>query len=217
MRIDLGSLIKIEKEIFYIIEATYYKKENRLHLLIESEDPLLSNKEEDLREYFSDMDLSISYKKIEIEETHELENINEDLPENLGDNYDSFADDFEEEIDYMDIPHDEDLKPSKDDVPSDNLQDIDQGPEKVEDEPLNSNKEETSSQEEKLAAGEIPQKEENPNEKDSAEDLKKAKEAKLQRQIANAISIQNSAKKKIQKQKKFLLRQWKKIKKPMMI
>ena len=201
MRIDLGSLIKIEKEIFYIIEATYYKKENRLHLLIESEDPLLSNKEEDLREYFSDMDLSISYKKIEIEETHELENINEDLPENLGDNYDSFADDFEEEIDYMDIPHDEDLKPSKDDVPSDNLQDIDQGPEKVEDEPLNSNKEETSSQEEKPAAGEIPRKEENPNEQDSAEDLKKAKEAKLQRQIANAISIQNSAKEKIQKQK----------------
>ncbi|MCW6678750.1 PolC-type DNA polymerase III [Anaerococcus sp. NML200574] len=201
MRIDLGSLIKVEKEIFYIIEATYYKKENRLHLLIESEDPLLSNKEEDLREYFSDMDLSISYKKIEIEEPHELENINEDLPENLGDNYDSFADDFEEEIDYMDIPPDEDLKPSKDDVTSDDFQNIDRGPEKVENEPCKSNKEESFSQEEKTETEEIPQKEENPNEQDSAEDLKKAKEAKLQRQIANAISIQNSAKEKIQNQK----------------
>lgn len=82
-------------------------------------------------------------------------------------------DDFEEEIDYMDIPPYEDLKPSKEDMPSDNFQNIGQKPEKVEDEPLNSNKEGTSSQEEKTATGEIPQKEENPNEQDSAKDLKK--------------------------------------------
>ena len=88
MQIDLAKLIKVKENLYTIISAIYYQKENLLEIKIKSENPLDSALEEDLREYFDFVDLKISYEKIIVKD------------------FDDYIPEYEGEVEYEDVPDD---------------------------------------------------------------------------------------------------------------
>ncbi len=88
MQIDLAKLIEVKENLYTIISAIYYQKENLLEIRIKSENPLDSALEEDLREYFDFVDLKISYEKIIVKD------------------FDDYIPEYEGEVEYEDVPDD---------------------------------------------------------------------------------------------------------------
>ena len=225
MKIDLGKLIQIQENIFHIIGATYYKDDNRLEIVIESENPMDSKYENDLREFFSYLDLKIIYKKSKKElEDHLAEDFPIDdspLPdyieeENYNDEpYDIYNDPIEntdfsqnplggnpnlgpetyhkdqEDIlielleNHVDTKDEEDFEDEK---ISENISDKNK-----EENPKNQNEDLKASDEDQIRPDQMDKKSK------SLEELEQAKQAQLQRQIAQAINYQNANKKKEEK------------------
>ena len=230
MKIDLARLINVEKNSYTIISAIFHQKENLLEIKIKSENPLDSSLEEDLREYFSYVDLKISYEKI------------------IVTTYDDYIPEYEGEVEYEDVPDDlnnivfrdeknsypasgEDVKNEpgpkvgeneselrsvvENDQPTPDTDDKDlEVFDPSQDDPFNEEDfaeekqnlgENEDSTEEALIAENLEEKdleeEGQEEEKSSFDDLKKAKEAQLQRKIAQALNYQNKQKEKEDAQK----------------
>ena len=225
MQIDLAKLINVERNLYTIIGAVYYQKENLLEIKIKSENPLNSRIEEDLRAYFDYVSLKISYEKIIVSSAYDYipeyegEDDYEEVPDNLNDLVfredapNNLAEDFKDSPTNSENHLDEDSSPRK--SREENSSEKDKIEEKSEVEAKNTesinlekeNQEEAQSETKKQ--GEI---ENNPGpdfevkgkhlKKDSFDDLKRAKEAQLQRQIAQAINYQNNKKEKEEAKKK---------------
>src|SRR5574344_125037 len=214
MQIDLAKLINVEANIFTIISVIYYENDRVLDLRIKSENPLSSKLEEELRAYFDYVNLKISYEKIIINNSYDYipeyegEEEYEDIPDNLNDLV--FIDD-----EANDLPENNGEK-------STDIKDLDEE-NQTEDKTLEKPKLETrnnlnneietenrkASQKDKVEVLEIENKTlpdlENKTkhlDKDSHDDLKRAKEAQIQRQIAQAKNYQNNKKEKEEAKKK---------------
>ena len=224
MQIDLAKLINVEKNIYTIINAIYYENNNELDLRIKSENPLNSQQEEDLRAYFDYVNLKISYEKIVVNNSYDYipeyegEVDYEDVPDNLNDLV--FRDD-EPNI----LPENSSQKADASKVLDDENQSNENPPlqfeneEKTEEKPKSEaeneldHEVETEDEYDSQKANEEELEIEDKNltdfenkgkslDKDSFDDLKRAKEAQLQRQIAQAINYQNNKKEKEEAKKK---------------
>ena len=193
MQTDLAQLINVEENLYKIISAVYYKDNNLLEIMIESENPLKSNLEEDLREYFSYLDLKILYKRLEVHSyddyipEYEGEEIYEDVPDNLNDVV------FKDEI--------------KEENPNENLAEIENDHQEVEENSKNTydlkeNTHDSDSVEDEKSDKAKDEDKPLANDSSNFDDLKKAKEAQLQRKIAQALNYQNKKKEKEEAKKK---------------
>ena len=226
MKIDLSRLIKTEENLYEIIRAVYFEDKNHLDLTIRSENPLDSHMEEDLREYFSYVDLKISYdlmKKASFDEyleEYEGEEEVDDIPADLND---IVYKDEEKTLENEDGPpskapvdlssyRDKDNFERKSDSKNEDLEDNRENPSQANDEEINIKDDYDKSRKDsdslydisalrkkdlvdKLDSKKIEEKlggnlEEDVKSK-SFDDLKKAKEAQLQRRIAQTINYQN--------------------------
>lgn len=245
MQIDLAKVIKVKENLYTIISAIYYQKENLLEIKIKSENPLDSALEEDLREYFDFVDLKISYEKIIVKDfddyipEYEGEVEYEDVPDDLNDivfrdenipeprpiensAYHSAKGNFgQDEDEIIDIDENLNENPFEEDsVNQDELlkeeaelkeespvsiensfenrdcdeEELDQDLEEreLEDEDEDSGDDESLKDEESSKIEESQQ----IDKSSSFDDLKRAKEAQLQRQIAQALNYQNKQKEK---------------------
>ena len=182
MKIDLARLIKIKENLFIITQAIYYKDENLLEIKIEAEDPLPSAKENELREYFSYVDLKISY---DIKKSEPIKT-SPDKEDPYG-----YIPDYEGEIEEEDFPDDLNNLEFKDERPKENKKSLGN-------QAVDKKSEKKNPKYEKLASEKQKPQEDSkkktkklnylPKENSKVSDLMKAKEEKLQRKIAQAIN-----------------------------
>ena len=204
MQIDLAQLINVEENLYKIISAVYYKDNNLLEIMIESENPLESSLEEDLREYFSYLDLKILYKRLEVHSyddyipEYEGEESYEDVPDNLNDVV--FKDEVKEENpnkNQAEIEsHNQEIEEKSediDDLQENSLDDLDADEKNIDDSISKEDEKSDKAKEEDESLA---------NDLSKFDDLKKAKEAQLQRKIAQALNYQNKKKEKEEAKKK---------------
>ena len=204
MQIDLAQLINVEENLYIIISAVYYKDNNLLEIMIESENPLESSLEEDLRQYFSYLDLKILYKRLEVHSyddyipEYEGEESYEDVPDNLNDVV--FKDEVKEENpnkNQAEIEsHNQEIEEKSediDDLQENSLDDLDADEKNIDDSISKEDEKSDKAKEEDESLA---------NDLSKFDDLKKAKEAQLQRKIAQALNYQNKKKEKEETKKK---------------
>ncbi len=221
MKIDLAKLINVEENLYTIVSAIYYQKENLLEIKIKSENPLDSRIEEELRAYFDYVSLRISYEKKDREKSRVADSYDyipeyegeieyEDIPDNLNDLV--FREDMSEDLPMNSDKSLEENTISENSPDKEEALDDSQENTKIEDEG-DSGKIQRENQEdgqneiensEEVENNPVPDFENKANhlDKDSFDDLKRAKEAQLQRQIAQAINYQNKEKEKEEAKKK---------------
>ena len=172
--------------------------------MIESENPLESSLEEDLRQYFSYLDLKILYKRLEVHSyddyipEYEGEESYEDVPDNLNDVV--FKDEVKEENpnkNQAEIEsHNQEIEEKSediDDLQENSLDDLDADEKNIDDSISKEDEKSDKAKEEDESLA---------NDLSKFDDLKKAKEAQLQRKIAQALNYQNKKKEKEETKKK---------------
>ena len=201
MQIDLAKFINVEENLYKIISAIFYENENALEIRIESQNPLDSGFEEDLREYFNYVNLKIIYEKIKVDAyddyipEYEGEPDYEDVPDDLNDVV--FKDEETIQKDEIDKESNETEENFKEDILENldnnqvetSLADIEEDPTPIEDD-LNLNEDDDLDDDGSF------------DESTAFDDLKRAKEAQLQRKIAQALNYQNNQKEKEEAKKK---------------
>lgn len=205
MQIDLAKFINVEENLYKIISAIFYKNENTLEIRIESQNPLDSGLEEDLREYFNYVNLKIIYEKIKVDAyddyipEYEGEPDYEDVPDDLNDVV--FKDEETFQKDEIDKVIDKESKETEENFKEDNLENLDNNQDETS---LADIEEDLTPIEDDLNLNEDDDLDDDGpfDESTAFDDLKRAKEAQLQRKIAQALNYQNNQKEKEEAKKK---------------
>ncbi len=205
MQIDLDKFINVEENLYKIISAIFYENENVLEIRIESQKPLDSGLEDDLREYFNYVNLKIIYEKIKVDAyedyipEYEGEPDYEDVPDDLNDVV--FKDEETFQKDEIDKVIDKESKETEENFKEDILENLDNNQDETS---LADIEEDLTPIEDDLNLNEDDDLDDDGpfDESTAFDDLKRAKEAQLQRKIAQALNYQNNQKEKEEAKKK---------------
>ena len=205
MQIDLAKFINVEENLYKIISAIFYENENVLEIRIESQKPLDSGLEDDLREYFNYVNLKIIYEKIKVDAyddyipEYEGEPDYEDVPDDLNDVVYKEEETFQK--DEIDKVIDKESNETEENFKEDILENLDNNQNETS---LADIEEDLTPIEDDLNLNEDDDLDDDGpfDESTAFDDLKRAKEAQLQRKIAQALNYQNNQKEKEEAKKK---------------